>query len=284
MLLCEKSMGVHTMEILMVLYHSLFVSVLLFNCQAWTRLTNQDLTRLRTIQLKYLKRCLQVPVSTTDVICFMELGIIPIEYEIDIRRIMFLYHIVQLEEDDPVRLVFKEQAKFIYENNWHNEIMKKLHIYNINYSEENIKKTSKFQWKKEVKEKITKYALSQMNHQGRNKSKAIKLLPYDKLNRQAYFNSIDTEMSRQIFKIRAGVFDIKTFCRYRYEDSICRLCGVGEEDIDHIIKECGIMLSDHQALEIEDFKNASVYDLRAITERLTLFRNKVNDRQLVYEQ
>ena len=59
--------------------------------------------------------------------------------------------------------------------------METIHLYNINYSEEEIKKTSKFKWKKEVKEKITKYALEQMNQQGRNKTKASKLVPYEKL-------------------------------------------------------------------------------------------------------
>ena len=68
-------------------------------------------------------------------------------------------------------------------------------------------------------------------------------------------------------------------CQYKYEDLVCRLCGELEEDIDHIIKQCGIMLRDHQALELEDFTSANVSDLEVIAERLTIFRNMVNDRQ-----
>ena len=122
MSICDISMGCYTIEILMVLYQSMFLSVVLFNCQAWTKLTSQNIQKLKAIQLKYIKRSLQVPDSTTGVICYMEMGVLPIEYEIDIRRLTFLHHIIQLEENDPVKLVYKQQAKYINEENWHNEI------------------------------------------------------------------------------------------------------------------------------------------------------------------
>ena len=153
MSICDISLGCHTIEILMLLYQSLFLSVVLYNCQSWTKLNINDLHRLTTIQIKYLKRSLQVPRSTGDAVCFMELGIIPITFEIDIRRLIFLQHIIQMENDDPVKLVYKQQRQYPNEENWNNEMKQKLLLYNIIYTEEDIEGMSKYKWKKRGKRK-----------------------------------------------------------------------------------------------------------------------------------
>ena len=159
MSICDKSMGSYSVEILMVLYRSLFLSVVLFNCQAWSKITTNNIHKLRTVQLKYLKSSMHTPTSTTDVICYRELGVLPIEYEIDIRRLTFLHHIITLDEHDPVRVVYQQQSRFEYEENWHNDIKERLERYNIGESEEEINDMKKEKWKRLVKGKVEDYAV-----------------------------------------------------------------------------------------------------------------------------
>ena len=97
---------------------------------------------------------------------------------------------------------------------------------------------SKYKWKKEVKEKVRKYAIEEMNKDGDGKKWTKLLLPYERFSRQLYFSNLSPQKARIVFKIRAGVLDIKAFRRYKYSDTICRLCGDGEEDIDHIASKC----------------------------------------------
>ena len=171
MSICDKSMGSYSVEILMVLYMSLFLSVVLFNCQAWSKITTNSTHKLRTVQLKYLKRSMHTPTSTTDVICYRELGVLPIEYEIDIRRLTFLHHIVTLDEHDPVRVVYQQQSTFEYEGNWHNDIKEILERYSIGESEEEIKDMKKEKWKRLVKGKVEDYAVEQINKECNEKKK-----------------------------------------------------------------------------------------------------------------
>ena len=42
------------------------------------------------------------PVAAT----YLEMGVLPIEYEIDIRRLRFLWTMLQKNNDDPVRMVY----------------------------------------------------------------------------------------------------------------------------------------------------------------------------------
>lgn len=118
----EVTMGIYEIETLLMLYNSLFIPVVLYNSQAWCTLTQADITKLKTAQLKYIKRVFHSPSSTPNVITFLETGILPIEYEINKRQLNFLHHIVTQENDDPVKLIYQEQLKIPEEENWANEI------------------------------------------------------------------------------------------------------------------------------------------------------------------
>ena len=222
MSICDKSMGSYSVEILMVLYRSLFLSVVLFNCQAWSKITTNNIHKLRTVQLKYLKRSMHTPTSTTDVICYRELGVLPIEYEIDIRRLTFLHHIVTLDEHDPVRVVYQQQSRFEYEENWHNDIKERLERYNIGESEEEIKDMKKEKWKRLVKGKVENYAVEQIIKECNEKKKTTLFTTYKEFNIEPYLVKMQPDLARTIFSIRAGVLDIKTFRMYKYNDTKCR--------------------------------------------------------------
>ena len=56
----EVTMGNHYIKISLILYSAVFVQTVLFNCQAWTNLVKEDIKKLDTIQLKFLKRILML--------------------------------------------------------------------------------------------------------------------------------------------------------------------------------------------------------------------------------
>ena len=88
-----KLLWVHTLSGHLSLYKSIFVQVTTFNSRAWDNLTNQQINKLQTVQLKFLKRILHAPASTTNCFTFMELGILPIEFNINISQLNYLYTI-----------------------------------------------------------------------------------------------------------------------------------------------------------------------------------------------
>ena len=63
------------------------------------------------MQLKMLKRIVGVASSTSNAFIYLELGVLPIDYEIEKRQIMFLYRILQLKPTDPVYNLFCEMVK-----------------------------------------------------------------------------------------------------------------------------------------------------------------------------
>ena len=91
----------------------------------------QDIQKLKILQMKFLKRTLQTHTSTSNYVVNLELGIIPIKQEMDLRKLVFLHHIVSLEENDPVKKLYNQQGRFKNEQNSYNEIVSLKQIYKI---------------------------------------------------------------------------------------------------------------------------------------------------------
>ena len=84
-LMAETEVGIHKVNIMLLLYRCLFLSTVLFNSSTWSNLRKKDLDCLRTLQLKFLKRVVGVASSTCNAFIFLELGVLPINYEIEKR-------------------------------------------------------------------------------------------------------------------------------------------------------------------------------------------------------
>ena len=68
---------------MILLYHSLFVPRLIHDSEVWSNLTKSDLSCLKNAQLQYLRRILEVPKSSSVAALRLELGILPIQFEIE---------------------------------------------------------------------------------------------------------------------------------------------------------------------------------------------------------
>ena len=154
--------GCKAIRSLLLLYKTVYIPTVIFNSESWDNLSNQDLAQLQVIQLRFLKRILQVPKSTPNCLVFMELGVVPIKYEIKSRQLNFLHQILTLERDDPVRRCFGEQERFPYEKNWVSEVRESLKVLQLQQSDDEIAEMSKEEWKRTVKNKIREKALEEL--------------------------------------------------------------------------------------------------------------------------
>ena len=234
----EVTLGVHSIQTLLLLYKSLFIPVVLNNSRAWSNLTNQNILSLQTTQLKYLKRIFHAPRSTPNAVTFLETGSLPIEHEINVRRLNFLHHILTLTDNDPVKVVYGEQLKYKFEANWANNMEAAKRKYKIGLDREEVAAMSRAKWKNLVKRKVAKYALDELNCELAQLKVGSKLKPYNELMQQEYMGLLFPEETRVTFQIRSGVVDFKTVRKYWYDDCLCRLCKQGNEDVDHVVNAC----------------------------------------------
>ena len=170
-IMADLQLGTHTVSVYLLLYHSLFLSTMLFNSQAWSNLTKKDIENLQTCQLKILKKILGGARSTSNAFTFLELGVLPISYEIHKRQLSFLHHILNLSEDDPVKKMYNNMKKLPGERNWYNCVAKLLETYKISMTEEEIKSCSKEAFKGRIKKAVREVALEKLQEECSNQRK-----------------------------------------------------------------------------------------------------------------
>ena len=271
-LMAENEVGHHQISVLLLLYHSLFLSTMLFNSQTWSKLRQDDLNKLQVLQLRYLKRVIGVASSTPNCLVFLELGVLPITAEIHKRQLMYLYRILQLEQTDPVHhmlinmMVYSEAG----EKNWWVQVKQLLLQYNIELPM--VKSLSKGAYQKMVNTKVSEWWLEELNKEYTTHKKCGKW-EYSSFQPKEYFKVLYPSQSRTLFMARSKTLDIKTHRTYKFHDTVCRGCGVEEETLEHLVN-CGISPSEHIIVNMEDICDSKVKAV-IFVERVQSFMEKV---------
>ena len=97
----------------MLLFNSIVVSRILVNCQTWTRLRKKDCESITICVQAGLKRILMTATSTPNCGVYLELGILPIEYVIKKRKMMFLHKILQNDKNNILYKIYEGQNMHI---------------------------------------------------------------------------------------------------------------------------------------------------------------------------
>ena len=163
---------------------------------------------LSTMQMKFLKKTMMVRQAVSNSFVCLELGVLPVEYEIHKRQLSFLHHIIHLEDDDPVKRMWKNQKQLPEHNNWWNGVEKLMVKYSIQLSEEDIKKTSKETYKQKIKKIVANVAFEDLKADCKEKRKTNHLT-YQKFEAQTYVTSLYPKQSRIIFKCRSRTLKYK---------------------------------------------------------------------------
>ena len=234
--MCEEAnLGKYFLRTLFLLYHTMFIKTLLFNSEAWSHITGENLDKLRTEQLRFLKRVMAVPQSTTNSFVFLELAILPVDYEIAQRQLLFLHHILNLEKNDPVFEVYNESRKYTHEKNWANKIHEILLEFNILMLDEEIATLTKQKWKSLVKKKVSEKAFSFLSTECGKGSKTSQLY-YSKFEPQQYLSSLPPCAAQQVFRVRSRTVKCKANQKDKFKNNLlCRTGCLEVEDQQHVV-------------------------------------------------
>ena len=246
----------------------------MFNAQAWSNISTKNLQQITTIQLKLLKKMMKARPSTANSFVFLELGTLPMKYEIHKRQLSFLHHIIHLEEDDPVRMVWKHQIAMPEYNNWWTGVEELMSWYSLDMSEDDIKDLSKEAYKEKIKKAVKKKAFEELRLECQSKENT-KHIEYSEFKRQKYIDKLYPNLSSIIFRCRSKTLNIKDWMKYKYEDEEkhCRWCGVCDETLNHVVN-CG-----YNGEAVEDAEitmiGSDVQKMKNIAERVEDFLQRV---------
>ena len=178
----------------------------MLNAESWVNLTQGDIEELESLDRTYLRRVLEVSSSTPIPSLYLELGVIPIKFIIQAKRIMFLHYLLNRNETELLSQVLKAQIDDPVKGDWILTVKEDLASFDLNHlSFDTIKHLKKEHFKKMVKKSCKnaafKYLLKEKEEKCVSKMSKLK---YVELAMQPYFKSKILTRRKQIllFKFR----------------------------------------------------------------------------------
>jgi hypothetical protein len=214
----------------------MLLSVLLFNSDAWLRLTKSDITKLEKVDEMLLRKILKTPISTPIASLYLETGAIPIKYLIKEKRIMFLHHILTRSKDSLISQVFWAQVAKPAKGDWSTVVAEDLNSLGLpDLSLKEIEEMSKEKLKAMVKGKVRETAYSHLSR-AKESLKKLANITYENLSTQSYL--LEPKMSnrhkRLLFQWRTRM--IKVNWNYGLKTN-CPICHDYEDTQEHLL-EC----------------------------------------------
>ena len=99
--------GKYYFEVSMILRESLFLSSLLLNSEAWVNYTDKDIRVLEQCDEMLLSSILECDQKSSNAFKYLELGVIPIRFEIMKRKLLFLQYILNQNKNSMMYNVLK---------------------------------------------------------------------------------------------------------------------------------------------------------------------------------
>ena len=116
---------------MLILYQSVFLPRFIGNYESWSNMADKDCHALQSAQLLYLRNVMEVPRGTPIAALYLELGILPIQSEIEQRQLLFLRRILNKDFNYPLQLVYDEQIKYEFEKNWAHYMLERRRTYSL---------------------------------------------------------------------------------------------------------------------------------------------------------
>ena len=235
-ILSSTYFGKYFFEIAMVLRESLLLSSLLLNSEAWVNYSVQDLRILEQCDEILLTKVLDCDANTSNALKYLDLGVMPIRFEVMKRKLTFLQYILLQDKNSMMYQVLKTTEENPSKNDFVQTCLKYLKTLDIDLTFEQISKMSKQSFKTVLKQKTKISALKYLNKEKATQSKILNI-DHQKLVMQEYLLDSDRNLKvpKLIFKARSKTLDIKTQKRWKYEDLLCSGCMVNEESGDEIL-------------------------------------------------
>ena len=99
--------GKYHYEIAKNLRNSYLLSSILSSSEVWYGVTQNEIDQLKQVDEMLIRNLMDCSSSVPKDLLYLELGIIPIRYIIQTRRLLYLHHILQQDDDSFLYSFFK---------------------------------------------------------------------------------------------------------------------------------------------------------------------------------
>ena len=177
-------------------------------------------------QGKALKRIFSLSMATPYIGLMIETGVWPAEQRINYSSLMLYHNIINSSKDRLVKQIIQEQRAQNHSNTFYDKVRTIAEELNIKLEKAVIMKKS--DWKRTVKDKIQNQIQERVEKEMENKTK-LRTVREDKWERKEYITTCDSDLVKDIIKIRLHMWELKKNYPREEEDTKCPICNQKED-------------------------------------------------------
>ena len=253
-LIKEVSLGKFSIQVGLILRDSIFVSKMLLNSEVWHSVTKAQIEELEVIDRIVLRHNLNAHSKTGIEWIYADTGKLNLHSLIQIRRLMYLWHILSREESELIRRIYETQKISSSVVDWVNILSRDKLELGITLTDKEVQGVSKNVFKNYVKKKVKINHLKNLNNLKKIHSKS-NFLKCTEVKQADYIQhtGFNTKEKQLLFKLRSKTLDVKQNFKGQNKNPWCSSCGLFQETQSHLL-QCPELVTNLQYLRGKKIK------------------------------
>jgi hypothetical protein len=232
----ELSLGIKMFDIAKLLYNSIFVNGTLVNMETWPHCTEKRITTLERIEQHFMRKLLKAHSKTPLEALYLELGIVPLRFNLMKRRVLYLQDILNRPDEELTKKILIAQKQQPMKGDFYAQVRDNMEELGIN---DDLLLESKIKLREELNLKIKKRAFEYLLDKAKNHSKVNTKLYKDCNGAEYLHHPRFTPDIVCIILFRTRTFLVKNNFRNNYKNTniLCPLCQHVDDSQEHLF-EC----------------------------------------------
>ena len=207
------------------------------NSEVWHAVTKTQIQELEVIDRILLRNILSAHSKTGIEWLYSDCGILDIKTHIQIRRMMYLHHILSRKESELIYRIYNTQITSNSPGDWVRLIQSDKLELCIELTEEDIQGVTKNVFRNYVKKKATIKHLRNLGELKKKHSKSVNL-SCDSLKQAEYIQNISLNTSEKnvLFKLRSRTLEVKKNFPGLHSNEWCTSCYLFPESQSHLLQ------------------------------------------------
>ena len=235
--LSDVNYGRYMLQTGLLMRDSIFVSKMLLNSEVWHSVTKSQLEELEIVDKILLRHLLNAHSKTGLEWIFADTGKLNLRSLLQIRRLMYLWHLLSREESEMISRVYNTQKVSHSVGDWVRLVEGDKTELGITLTDRDIQGVSKNVFNNFVKKKVRSNMLKQLAELKKKHSKA-KYLDCSELKPAKYIQDsrFNTSEKHLLFKLRSKTLDVKENFKGQNKSPWCTTCGLFPETQNHLLQ------------------------------------------------
>ena len=155
-ILSEVDMGMHKIEVGLMLRQAILISSMLYSAEAWSGITEKQLARMEVVDSALLRRLTGGHVKCATEFLHLETGTWKLRHHVTYLRLIYHHHILTRDNDETIKKIYDKQKENYVKGDWFELLVRDFEFIEKDINEKEISEMPKDAYKKKIKVLINK--------------------------------------------------------------------------------------------------------------------------------